>query len=107
MDLAWRIRSKRIDEQSIKDAATAVASAYQDVTMEAEREDNDCLTLFFAVPSEHQLHCDVEISFYELGKDGVVLSLEADASDNHDAWEDASQIAEDLADALDGVLLDV
>ena len=107
MDLAWRIRIKRIDEQAIKEAANTVAASYQDVSVEIEREESDCLTLFFSVPAEEALNQDVELSFYELGKDGVVLSLEADAADNHQAWEDASQIAEDLADALDGVLLDV
>ena len=42
-----------------------------------------------------------------MGRDGLVLSLEADASDNDSSWDDASQLAEALADHLDGSPLDV
>jgi len=107
MDIAWRIHSKTIDEQKIGETARSISTAYEGVTVEVEREDKDCLTLFFQVPSDGVTTMEVEISIYDLSKDGLVLSLEADAADNHDAWEDASQIAEDLADALKGVLLDV
>ena len=107
MDLTWRIRSKSIEEQKIGDMARAIATSYENVSVDLEREEQDCLTLFFSVPSENNDMCEVEISIYDLNKDGVVISLEADAADNNDTWEDASQIAEDLADALDGVLLDV
>jgi len=107
MDLAWRLRAKRIDEQKFTASAQDVASSYEGVNMKVEREDNDCLSFFFDVPTEGTAIMEVEVSIYDLSKDGLVLSLEADAADNHDAWEDASQIAEDLADALEGVLLDV
>ena len=107
MDLAWRLRAKRIDEQSFTASAQDIAASYEGVSMTAEREESDCLSFFFEVPTEDAGTLEVEISIYDLSKDGLVLSLEADAADNHDAWEDASQIAEDLADALEGVLLDV
>ena len=42
-----------------------------------------------------------------MGKDGLILSLEADAADNTGAQEDADQIAEDLAAELQGEPVDV
>ncbi len=107
MDIAWRVRAKTIDQQKIEESARSISASYEGVSVEIEREDKDCLTLFFTVPSEGVATMEVEISVYDLRKDGIILSLEADAADNNDAWDDASQIAEDLADALEGVMLNV
>jgi hypothetical protein len=49
----------------------------------------------------------VEISLYEMDADGVLMSLEGDASDNSWLEEEADQIADDLADLLGGMGLDL
>ena len=107
MDTAWRLRAKNIEEHLIGDKARSISASYEGVSVEVDREDKDCLTLFFEVPSAGGTTLDVEISIYDLSKDGIVLSLEADAADNDAAFDDAAQIAEDLADQLGGQSIDV
>jgi len=75
------------------------------------QEESDCLTCFFAVPDEgvpdEGRPLTVEISLYDLGSGTIALSLEADAAYNQAAWDDACELAEDLADALGATTLDL
>lgn len=86
-----------------------MAGCYDGVSVVVEKEDPEFITLFFAVPWEEgeDETAEIEITVYNLQRDGLVMSLEADAADNHGAWEDGAQIAEDLADKLEATPLDV
>ena len=101
MDRVWRINKGQIDEKGARAAATAVAKSYEGVTVEFDREAGDCLSLFFKVPSEGA-EVELELSIYELGGEGAVLSLEPDAGENNLHWDEASQLAEDIAEELQG-----
>ena len=105
-DLVWRTAWRRLEADRIRSAAEAVAKGFEGVTVEVEVEEKDCITCFFSVPDEGGPRL-VEISFYDLGGDGRVLSLEIDASDNQAIWEDASELAEQLADAVGANLMDL
>jgi len=109
MDLHWRLASKSLNEPALRAAGQQVASSYEGVSVAVEKEDPEFITLFFDVPwDEHSEDTAlVEITVYDLGRDGVVMSLEADAGDNDAAFDDAAQIAEDLADALGGHSIEV
>lgn len=110
MDRTWRVPGKSLDEARLRAAGTGVAEGYAGVTVEVEREDPEFITLFFSVPTsdaEDAATVDVEITVYNMGRDGLVLSLEADAADNDAVWDDASQLAEDLADTLEASPLDI
>ena len=111
----WKLPGKRLDLPAIRGVAEQVAQAYAGVRVAVDWEDDDTVTCFFLVPEEgsqdlvdtvpddHQ----VEISFYDLGSDGVVLSLEGEASDNDAAYDDACQLAEDMAELLDAMPIEV
>ena len=109
MDLHWRLASRALNEAQLRDAGVAVASSYEGVSVAVEKEDPEFITLFFDVPWEADSDetALVEITVYDLGRDGIVMSLEADAADNDAAFDDAAQIAEDLADRLGGQSIDV
>ena len=110
MDRVWKIALKRIDEAAISTAARDVIAAYQGVEMETEREADDCFSLFFTVPlsdDDGGGRVELELSVYDLGGGGVVLSLEPDAAENNFYWDEASQLAEDLADSLEGHPVDL
>jgi hypothetical protein len=107
MDRTWKLTGKSLDEKKIIAAGVAIAANYDGVHVEVDREDSDFITLFFTVPTETDDHTQVEITIYDMGTDGLVLSLEAGAADNDTVWDDASQLAEDLADSFDGIPLDV
>jgi hypothetical protein len=109
MDRTWKLKGKGLDERKIIAAGIAIAANYDGVRVEVEREDPEFITLFFTVPTQHETdkNADVEITIYDMGKDGIVLSLEADAADNNAVWDDASQLAEDLADTFEGAPLDM
>ncbi len=109
MDLHWRLETRRLNEASLRDAGEAVAGAYEGVSVTVEKEDPEFITLFFLVPweAESDETAEVEITVYNLGRDGIVMSLEADAADNDAAFDDAAQIAEDLAGQLGGLPLEV
>ena len=110
MDRTWRVPGKSLDEARLREVGTAVAQGYAGVTVEVEREDPEFITFFFGVPTaqgEDAATVEVEITVYHMGRDGLVLSLEADAADNDGVWDDASQLAEDLADALQAAPLDI
>ena len=110
MDTTWKLSGKSLDETKLREAGTKIASEYEGVSVTIEREDKDFITLFFAVPWDAESdegHAEVEITVYDMGRDGLVLSLEADAADNNNAWDDASQLAEDLASHFNGVPIDV
>ena len=109
MDLHWRLASKSLNEAALRTAGEKVASSYEGVSVAVEKEDPEFITLFFDVPWDEASEDTalVEITVYDLGRDGIVMSLEADAADNDAAFDDAAQIAEDLADALDGHSIEV
>lgn len=109
MDLHWRLRSKQLDLNKLREAGEAVAACYDGVSVIVEKEDPEFITFFFAVPWEQgdDETAEIEITVYNLQRDGLVMSLEGDAGDNNEAWEDGAQIAEDLADQLEAKPLDV
>ncbi len=112
MDRVWKFPKNNLNEQQIRLAAADVAANYAGINLACERETPDCMSLYFTVstttdadgPSET---VELEISIYDLGRDGVVISLEPDSSDNNHNWDDASQLAEDLADNLHAEPIDV
>jgi hypothetical protein len=77
-----------------------VASGYTGVRVAVEKDGEDILCVFMG-PAPEDETLESEVSIYNLGKDGHVISLEAEAADNHEVWEDASQLAEDLAERLE------
>ena len=102
-DRVWWLPMKKLDEAAIRAAAQQVAAGYEGVLVEVDREDVDFVTCFFSVPGSAESDGGtVEVSIYDMEGDGRLLSLEADVSDNGRAWEEANQLAEDMADALDG-----
>jgi len=88
-------------------AASAVASVYEGVELKTQREAEDCLSFFFTLPKEEGGSVEVELSIYDLGGGKIVLSLEPDAAENHHFWDEAAQLAEDLADELGGESVDL
>ena len=107
MDLVWSVPGRSLDLQKIRDEGQRIAASYEGVSVEVEKEDGDCTSLFYVVPQGERGDAEVEISIYDLGRDGLVLSLEPDAADNEAAWEDAAQLADDLSEALGGRPLEV
>lgn len=105
----WRLPGKRLDAAAIRTAAAQVAAAYAGVAVEVEWEEDDTISCFFEVPREDEEDepWEVELSVYDLGRDGFVLSLEGEAADNDAAFDDASQLAEDLAELLEAAPLEV
>lgn len=106
MDLTWRVPRNRAGLDTIRRAACATAAEYTGVEVEVAQEDADCVTCFFTVPSPEG-PAVVEVSVYDLDRDGHVLSLEGEASDNADSWDDAAELAENLAERLDAEPLDL
>ena len=110
MDRNWKIPGKSIDESGLRAIGQQVAGQYEGVSVRVDKEDTDFLTFFFSVPWEMGVeddHATIEITLYALGRDGLVLSLEADAADNQAAQDDADQLAEDLVGQLKGEPLDL
>ena len=102
-DRTWGFKKRKLKPADVEQAASGVASGYAGVRVKVEKESDDCITCFFTAPIEEgsdQEHV-LEVSIYDMGSDGHVISLEADAADNDSAWDDASQLTEDLADALE------
>ena len=104
-DRVWRCKRKSLSKEDVKRAAENVAKEYKDVRVTIDKESDDCTTCFFTV-SEEESESIFEISIYDMGKDGFVISLEADASDNQ-LSDDADQLAEDLADELNALPLEL
>lgn len=105
-DRTWRCRNTRLQFQDFVVAVDTVIATYDGVQGRVEREADDCWTCFFTVPDAEDTVKTYEVSLYNMGKDGFVLSLEADASQNH-LSEDADQLAEDLAEELDAESMDL
>ncbi len=110
MDCTWKLQAKKLDKSQLSKAGQTVANAYEGVRCEVEKEDTEFITLFFTVPqteADPDATAEVEITVYDMGRDGLVMSLEADAADNDQMWDDAHQLAEDLAEQLGGKPIDV
>ena len=105
-DRTWKCRNKRMTLQEFSTAVGAVVTEYQGVTGHVEKESDDCWTCFFTVPKEDGDVNTYEVSLYNMGKDGFVLSLEVDASDNR-LSEESDQLAEDLSIELDAEPVDL
>jgi hypothetical protein len=100
-DRTWSCRNKGLQLQEFTKAAEAVVETYKGIQCRVEKESDDCWTCYFTVLADTESELRrYEISLYNMGKDGFVLSLEVDASDNR-LSEDADQLAEELAIELD------
>lgn len=102
-DRTWGFKKRGLKLDDVAQAATQIAQNYAEVGVTVEKESDDCITCFFTSPIEEgseQTHT-LEVSIYDMGSHGHVISLEADAADNDSAWDDASQLTEDLADAFE------
>ena len=101
-DRTWGFKKRALSITHIQHAAQGVAAGYAGVTVTVEKESSDCISAFFAVPiaADSDTVSTIELSIYTMGRSEHILSLEGDAEDNHDAWDDACQLAEDLADSL-------
>ncbi|MCK6505945.1 hypothetical protein L6R53_21590 [Myxococcota bacterium] len=106
-DRTWRLPGRSLDAALIRATAEEVARAYEGVAVQVKWEEDDEISCLFRVQGAEGEPLEVELSVYDLGADGRVLSLEADAGDNADAWEEACQLAEDLADGLGAQPLDL
>ena len=107
MDRVWRLAQKSLSESEGKRAAEEVASGYEGLSLEVEREAEDCLSFFFSLPVEGESNAEIELSIYDLGGGKIVLSQEPDAGDHQRYWEEACQLAEDMAEALSGESVDL
>lgn len=105
-DQTWQLRRRRL-KTDLQTSVARVKQTYVGVEAAIEEEAADCVTVFFTVPTEADIPATVEISLYEMEKGRYILSLEADAADNNANWDDAAQLAEDLADALGAEPLDL
>ena len=105
-DRAWKLPGKRLELELIRSAAEALTRSYEGLKVKVDWEDDDTVTCFFTVEEDGAAY-EIELSVYDLDSDGRVLSLEADAADNSARFEDACQLAEDLAEALGGWSLDL
>ncbi len=105
-DRTWKCRNKRMTLQEFSTAVQTVVAEYQGVEGRVEKESEDCWTGFFTVPKEHGNANTYEVSLYNMGKDGFVLSLEPDAADNR-LSEESDQLAEDLSIELDAEPVDL
>jgi len=107
-DQTWQLRTKRVRVDDLRAVAQRIAREYVGVEVNVEQEASDCLTVFFTVPQEEEAPpATVEVSLYEMGNGRHILSLEADAADNNTCWEDAGQLADDLAEDLGATPLDL
>jgi len=105
-DRTWRLPWRSLDLGRLTDAANDVAAGFAGVSVEVEDEGEGTHTAFFRIPvPEEDIEDDIgpeatcELSVYDL-EGSIVLTLEADASDNSWLGEDADQVADALADAL-------
>ena len=105
-DRTWKCRNKSVTLQEFSSAVEVVITEYKGVTGRVEKESDDCWTCFFTVPKEDDDVNVYEVSLYNMGKDGFVLSLEPDASDNR-LSEESDQLAEELAIELDAESIDL
>jgi len=119
----WKLDLASLDLAAIRAAAEQAAAAYAGVHVDVEREDDDTITCFFSVPAadpdaappggasddddDDDDPFEVEISLYDLGREGRLLSLEGDAADNDAAFDDACQLAEDMVDSIGGHPVDL
>ena len=96
-----------VDADNLSIMEVVCLGIYQGVTgrVEYQKESDDCWTCFFTVPKEDDDVNVYEVSLYNMGKDGFVLSLEPDASDNR-LSEESDQLAEELAIELDADSID-
>lgn len=98
-DRSWMFEQANLTVEIIQSQVQKVLASYSDITCDIEQEASDCITCFFRVSSELETK-NVEISFYHMDGKRYVLSLEADAADNH-GFEIADILAEDLAVLFD------
>jgi hypothetical protein len=113
-DRTWRVPWKSLDLGRLLAAAQNVASGFAGVEVEVEDEEEGTHTCFFSIPvPPDEVEDDIgpvatcELSMYDLDNGAIVLTLEADASDNSWLDEDADQIAEALAEVLEARVLEL
>lgn len=107
-DRTWRLPWSRPELATLRAAAEDVAAGFAGVSAVVEDEGEGDLSVFFTVPGdpsaefeEQQEDSTCEVAVYEV--DGsFLLCLEWEAADNSWLDDEADQLAEELADTLEG-----
>lgn len=105
-EVTWKVPRRAMNTKLLREHATTIASK-AGVKVEVELESADTVTCFFTLPaSDAGPAGTVEVSVYDLERDGVVLSVEEDAGDNDLRWDEACMFGEELAEVFEGALID-
>ena len=109
VESTWRLPWIGLRESRVLEALTPLAEKYGGLTLTVEEEEPGSITAIFRLPPDPEtgLENEVELSFYNLGDDGVVMSLEEEFSDNGEIWEAAWELADAIADDLGAGLLEL
>ena len=104
-EMSWTV-AMQMDVKAFRARAEVLVEELPGVTVEVELEEADCITAFFEVEQEDGESVTLEISVYDMGRDGRILSVEEEASDNRDHWDNVCSLGESLAEMMEGHPLD-
>ena len=105
-DMSWTVDLRGMDIGTFRRLAVELCHGLEGVSVEVELEDVDCMTAFFTLAQPEGEALKLEVSVYDMGRDGAILSVEDDCSDNGDHWDQACELAEALAERMGGELLE-
>ncbi len=105
-EMNWTLAKRGMDVGTFRRLAVELCEDQEGVSVEVELEDVDCMTAFFTLDRPDGEPLELEVSVYDLGRDGSILSVEDDCSDNGEHWDQACELGEALAELLGGELLE-
>jgi hypothetical protein len=104
-EMSWTV-AMGMDVKAFRAFSEGLCENLPGTTVEVELEEVDCMTAFFEVEQADGEPLTLEVSVYDMGRDGRILSVEEESSDNGSHWDDACQLGEALAALMDGDLLE-
>lgn len=105
----WRLPWVGLRASRVTEALTPLAEKLGGLELEVEEEEPGSVTAVLILPPDPESgeQAEVELSFYNLGEEGTVMSLEGEFGDNGDIWDTAWELADAIAEELGATPLDL
>ncbi len=105
----WRLPWVGLRAARVTEALTPLAEKLGGLSLAVEEEEPGSITVTLGLPPNPETgdEASVELSFYNLGDEGVVMSLEAEFADNEHVWDTAWDVADSIASELGAGLLEL
>jgi len=108
-EATWRLPWVGLRAGRVTEALTPLAASMGELGLRVERDEPGSVSAWLTLPPNPETGEEsvIELSFYDLSGEGIVLSLEGEWADNEAIWDTAFELVDAIAEQLGAQLLEL